>query len=134
VTLRGNGCSSRLWYSLRWFRYAASRLLNHLRFLFVLGGPFDFCAFALLSELLLGSLEIALKCTRPRQRFMYVIGRYSMTEGGMCQGEIHSSTRSISSLHPWHTTFMFRRTLSMFSLCASTTELQLGQLIFPCIK
>ena len=51
-----------------------------------LGGPFDFCAFASLSELLLGSLVIALKCTRPRQRFMYVIGRYSMTEGGMCQG------------------------------------------------
>ncbi len=36
---------------------------------------------------LLGSLVIALKCTRPRQRFMYVIGRYSMTEGGMCQEE-----------------------------------------------
>ena len=52
-----------------------------------LGGPFDFCAFALLSELLLGSLEIALKYTRPRQRFMYVIGRYSMTEGRMCQEE-----------------------------------------------
>ena len=34
-----------------------------------LGGPFGFCAFALLSELLLGSLEIALKRTRPRQRF-----------------------------------------------------------------
>ena len=50
-----------------------------------LGGPFDFCAFASLSELLLGSLVIALKCTRPRQRLMYVIGRYSMTEGGMCQ-------------------------------------------------
>jgi hypothetical protein len=50
-----------------------------------LGGPFDFCAFASLSELLLGSLVIALKCTRPRQRFMYVVGRYSMTEGGMCQ-------------------------------------------------
>ena len=58
----------------------------HLRvFILSLGGPFNFCAFALLSELLLGSLEIALKCTRPRQRFMYVIGRYSMTEGGMCQ-------------------------------------------------
>ena len=34
-----------------------------------LGGPFGFCAFALLSEFLLGSLEIALKRTRPRQRF-----------------------------------------------------------------
>ncbi len=34
-----------------------------------LGGPFDFCAFALLSKLLPGSLVIALKCTRPRQRF-----------------------------------------------------------------
>ena len=51
-----------------------------------LGGPFDFCAFALLSPLSLGSLEIALKCTRPRQRFYYV-GRYSMTEGGCCQEE-----------------------------------------------
>jgi len=57
-----------------------------LRSPYQLGGPFDFCAFALLSELLLGSLVIALKCTRPRQRFMYVVGRYSMTEGGMCQG------------------------------------------------
>jgi hypothetical protein len=54
-----------------------------------LGGPFDFCAFASLSELLLGSLEFALKCTRPRQRFMYVVGRYSMTEAGGCQeGEL----------------------------------------------
>lgn len=54
-----------------------------------LGGPFDFCAFASLSELLLGSLEFALKCTRPRQRFRYDVGRHSMTEGGMCQeGEI----------------------------------------------
>jgi len=34
-----------------------------------LGGPFGFCAFALLSPGLLGSLEIALKRTRPRQRF-----------------------------------------------------------------
>lgn len=58
-----------------------------LRLPFQLGGPFDFCAFALLSELLPGSLEIALKPTRPRQRFMYAIGRYSMTEGGMCQEE-----------------------------------------------
>ena len=50
-----------------------------------LGGPFGFCAFALLSELLLGSLEIALKRTRPRQRFWYVVGRDCMTEGGGCQ-------------------------------------------------
>ena len=57
------------------------RLLSHSQ----LGGPFDFCAFASLSELLLGSLVIALKCTRPRQRFMYVIGRYSMTEREECQ-------------------------------------------------
>jgi hypothetical protein len=40
-----------------------------LRLPFQLGGPFDFCAFASLSELPLGSLVIALKCTRPRQRF-----------------------------------------------------------------
>ena len=39
-----------------------------------LGGPFGFCALALLSELLLGSLVIALKRTRPRQRFWYLIG------------------------------------------------------------
>jgi hypothetical protein len=51
-----------------------------------LGGPFGFCAFALLSELLLGSLVIALKRTRPRQRIYYV-GRYSMTESGGCQEE-----------------------------------------------
>ena len=55
-----------------------------------LGGPFGFCAFALLSSLPLGSLEIALKRTRPRQR-IYVIGRYSMTEAGMCQ---EAETRS----------------------------------------
>ena len=61
-----------------------------------LGGPFDFCAFASLSELLLGSLVIALKCTRPRQRFMYDVGRYSMTESGMCQeGEIIFSVSRI---------------------------------------
>ena len=41
-------------------------------------------------HVLLGSLEIALKRTRPRQR-IYVIGRYSMTEAGMCQeAEIRS--------------------------------------------
>ena len=63
-----------------------------LRSPFQLGGPFDFCAFALLSELPLGSLLIALKCTRPRQRFVYVVGRYSMTEGGMSQeGDISFS-------------------------------------------
>ena len=60
-------------------------LINYQTFSSQLGGPFGFCAFALLSELLLGSLVIALKCTRPRQRFMYVVGRYSMTEGGICQ-------------------------------------------------
>jgi hypothetical protein len=51
-----------------------------------LGGPFDFCAFALLSEFLLSSLEIALKCTRPRQRFWLYVGQDCMTEDGMCQG------------------------------------------------
>lgn len=34
-----------------------------------------------------GSLEIALKRTRPRQRFCSIVGRYSMTEGWMCQEE-----------------------------------------------
>ena len=52
-----------------------------------LGGPFGFCAFALLAPFLPGSLEIALKRTRPRQRFYYV-GRDCMTEGGGCQEEI----------------------------------------------
>jgi hypothetical protein len=64
---------------------------------FQLGGPFGFCAFALLTPLWslyglrpvlldqqLGSLEIALKRTRPRQ-CIYLIGRYSMTEGDRCQ-------------------------------------------------
>ena len=37
-----------------------------------------------LHHLLHNSLEIALKRTRPRQRFCYVV-RYSMTEGGGCQ-------------------------------------------------
>jgi hypothetical protein len=40
--------------------------------------------FVLLNQRL-GSLKIALKRTRPRQRIYYV-GRYSMTEGGGCQG------------------------------------------------
>jgi hypothetical protein len=54
-----------------------------------LGGPFDFCAFAYaFTMVLLGSLVIALKCTRPRQRFIYVIGRYSMRERRMSQGRI----------------------------------------------
>ena len=71
------------WLSRRCFSAVSKpRLLSHSQ----LEGPFDFCAFASLSELLLGSLEIALKCTRPRQRFMYVIGRYSMTERDSCQG------------------------------------------------
>jgi hypothetical protein len=52
-----------------------------------LGGPFGFCAFALLSSLPLGSLKIALKRTRPRQRFWYLVGRDCMTEGGECQEE-----------------------------------------------
>jgi len=50
--------------------------LGYLRFTrspVQLGGPFGFCAFALLSEFLLGSLEIALKRTRPRQRFCIVL-------------------------------------------------------------
>jgi hypothetical protein len=52
------------------FDYLTIKLLLPLQ----LGGPFGFCAFALLSELLLGSLEIALKRTRPRQRFLIMLG------------------------------------------------------------
>jgi hypothetical protein len=33
-----------------------------------------------LHHVLPGSLEIALKRTRPRQRFYYIVGRYSMRE------------------------------------------------------
>jgi hypothetical protein len=62
-----------------------------------LGGPFDFCAFTRLSELLPGSLEIALKCTRPRQRFMFVIGRYFRTEKDLCQeGELFFCSQSLN--------------------------------------
>ena len=39
-----------------------------------LGGPFGFCAFALLTPRLLGSLKIALKRTRPRQRICLLGG------------------------------------------------------------
>ena len=59
-------------------------LLDHRLSPFQLGGPFGFRAFALLTPCsrlrprLLGSLEIALKRTRPRQRFFYVVGHYSM--------------------------------------------------------
>ena len=49
-----------------------------LRSPFQLEGPFGFCAFAVLTPLLPGSLEIALKRTRPRQRFLYINGRYCM--------------------------------------------------------
>jgi hypothetical protein len=38
-----------------------------------------------LHHVLLGSLKIALKHTRPRQRFRYDIGRYSMREGEIRQ-------------------------------------------------
>jgi len=38
-----------------------------------------------LHHVLPGSLEIALKRTRPRQRFSYVVGRYSMRERGISQ-------------------------------------------------
>jgi hypothetical protein len=51
------------------FDYVTIKLFLPLQ----LGGPFGFCAFALLSELLLGSLEIALKRTRPRQRFWIML-------------------------------------------------------------
>jgi hypothetical protein len=51
-----------------------------------LGGPFDFCAFASLSELLLGSLEIALKCTRPRQRFCFMLGGILCQRGEVVKG------------------------------------------------
>ena len=40
---------------------------------------------AVIPDRVLGSLEIALKCTRPRQRFWYVVGQDCMTEGGGCQ-------------------------------------------------
>jgi hypothetical protein len=60
-----------LGYWFLWFR----RLRLDQRSPIQLGGPFGFCAFALLAPCghsrprLLGSLEIALKRTRPRQRF-----------------------------------------------------------------
>ena len=38
-----------------------------------LGGPFDFCAFARLTPILPGSLKIALKRTRPRQRIWILL-------------------------------------------------------------
>ena len=54
-----------------------------------------------------GSLEIALKRTRPRQRFYYLVGRDCMTEAGRCQeGELclkrgyDPSTRSINAYSP----------------------------------
>ena len=40
---------------------------------------------AVIPDRVLGSLEIALKRTRPRQRFWYIVGRDCMTEGGGCQ-------------------------------------------------
>ncbi len=81
--------------------------------IFQLGGPFYFCAFALLSELLPGSLEIALKC--PRQRFMYVIGRYSMTERGGCQeGEFYF--RLIRIIPMFSTTYYHSRIFPLYSL------------------
>ena len=60
-------------------------LLDHRLSPVQLGGPFGFCAFALLAPRPLGSLEIALKHTRPRLRFCYIVGQYSMTEEAGCQ-------------------------------------------------
>ena len=54
-----------------------------------LGGPFGFCAFALLSEFLLGSLEIALKRTRPRQRFYH-------DNGICCWAGLYDGGRDVS--------------------------------------
>jgi hypothetical protein len=61
-----------------------------------------------------GSLEIALKRTRPRQRFCLYIGRDCMTEGGGCQGKIknieeynfHSST--VERFRAWQLQFAFQ--------------------------
>ena len=64
-----------------------SLVLAHWAFSSQLGGPFDFCAFASLSELLLGSLEIALKCTRPRQRFWFMLGEILRPRAGCVKGK-----------------------------------------------
>jgi hypothetical protein len=50
---------------------------------------------AVIPDRLLGSLEIALKRTRPRRR-IYVIGRYSMTEGEKSQEMKDKGGRTIS--------------------------------------
>jgi hypothetical protein len=57
--------------------------LNYLLALsfFQLGGPFGFCAFTWLTPIQPGSLEIALKRTRPRPRFCYLIGLDYMPDG-----------------------------------------------------
>ncbi len=61
-----------------------------------LSGPFGSCAFTGFSPST-GSLKIALKRTRPRQRFWYLIGRYCMQEWVIRQGCL--ATCSPCSLH-----------------------------------
>jgi len=53
-----------------------------------LSGPFGSCAFAWLTPLLPGSLKIALKRTRPRQRFCYLIGANYTPMGGIVKAQI----------------------------------------------
>jgi len=70
VTLSGTShCLRRVVIPLLYNGSCRIGLLTLVRSPVQLGGPFGFCAFALLSELLLGSLVIASKRTRPRQRF-----------------------------------------------------------------
>ena len=64
-----------------------------------LGGPFGFCAFALLAPLLLGSLKIALKRTRPRQRFFALaICWAGLYDGGgrLSRGKANRQTDNLS--------------------------------------
>ena len=74
VTLSGTSqCRRRAVIPLLYNGSCRIGLLMFTRSPVQLGGPFDFCAFALLSPVLLGSLEIALKRTRPRQRFWILL-------------------------------------------------------------
>src|SRR5829696_4884926 len=92
VTLSGTShCRRRAVIPLLYNGSCRIRLLVFTRSPVQLGGPFGFCAFTLLSD-----------CghSRPRARlsenrfetyssssaFLDIVGRYSMTEGGGCQG------------------------------------------------
>jgi hypothetical protein len=79
------------------FSLSTRRSIRFLRFCLALITLVSIHAFGVLDQRP-GSLKIALKRTRPRQRFWLYVGRDCMTEGGGCQGERQSAITSKTDL------------------------------------